>query len=175
MAQAVKVFLRVFAGQIGRGCSMARFPVEQFDKVHDLLTKTLKLSYSTRIGVCELDGYHVYTSYDNVQNKNVSFCIRRKNGEPFWNICDACISRYGSFSDEKLNKIFNGLKEIGVDLSLPSINFEYIPPIPSDVADKYRVADYNKWMSKVDPITIEEVQEMEKRWYEDALAKGSYN
>jgi hypothetical protein len=152
---------------------MARFPVDQFETVKELL-KSMNFCYSNKISVFEIEGKHVFTFYDSSARKSYSFCLRRKNGEPCWNICQTCIFRYHNTPDDVLLKIFASLKEKGIDLSLPKVNFEYIPPISTEEADKFRHPDYERAWCPVDSFDIEKAQEFEKGWYEDAIAKGVY-
>ena len=126
----VLCFLRTFMGQYGRLCSLARFPVEEFENVKKLLD-TMKWRYTNNIGSAEYKGYHAFTHYDHMSRKSFSFCLRRKNGEPYWNICQSDCDYYIATPDDVLLDVFSSLKKGGATLVLPSVNFEYISPITS--------------------------------------------
>jgi hypothetical protein len=166
-SETTPFFLRTFYGQteIDRpACSMARFPVEQFDKAKKLMT-IAGFSYTDRVGVCEMDWKHVFTLWLPGRRPQ-SLCFRRKNGEDCWNICQTHVLKYDDVDSTNLTNIFTTLKNGGVDLRLPTVNWEYIPP--QQTTEPY--PDYERY-GPVDPVNIENAQVNEKKWHDDMVTK----
>lgn len=173
-SSAPKRFLHMFYGQDDlSGGSYARFPVDELEKVKKILRDN-KISIDERIGCCELDGKMCATKLmlDDSGWKSRGFAIRRKNGEPFWNICPLSCAYIPNMKFKNLEEIFLILKENGVLLTLPSYDFEPIPRVSVEEANKHR-SDIRGW-SIVDSIDIEESLKIEKIWYENSLEKGFY-
>lgn len=153
-------FLRTFNGRGTYSLSYARFPVEELDKVLAILVAN-KCWVTQRIGCYELDGK--YCIVKQIDRKSCGFSIRRKNGEPCWNICLLNGNMHPNISFEDLADIFSLLKDGGVSLSLPKEHCEYIPPITKEEADKNR-DEIVLLRHPVDKTNVEDAQVEELKW-----------
>jgi hypothetical protein len=147
--------------------SYARFPHDQLQKVLDIL-KQHEYSYNDRIGKQEMDGQIYFLKNAGFLNRYAT--IRRKNGEPYWNITDLVFRDCAQFTDQMYSELFKILTTNGVDLVLPQKDWEYIPPITKEEAAKYTLEKAGPW-TNTDSFTILQAQEVELEWYNKEVEK----
>lgn len=163
-------FLRVFYGRdSSRSLSYARFPFEELEKVTQIL-ECNNCQVTRKIGWHELDGKYCCLKY--IAGGIYGFALRRNNGEPMWNICLLVDNYHKNIQLEELAKVFETLKENGINLTLPKVEFEYIPPVSAEVSARYR-EEINGWYSAVDQIDIAEIQEIEAEWHQEHVNRSN--
>lgn len=158
--QEILPFLRTFYGHhSGVSNSYGRFPYEQLEAVLKLVNDDSKY-LKTTINRAEIDRFIAIRTMFPTKY----ILLRRKNGEPYWNICLVKSHIFNDFDNDDLFNFITMLKDNKIDVILAKTRNEYIPPITEEESKKYLDPDVNKWDSITDSNNILKVQEFELEW-----------
>lgn len=157
-------FLRSFNGHhSGVSASYGRFPFEQLEDVLKLVSNS---NYSqTRVDRAEVERFIAIRTMFPPKY----ILLRRKNGEPFWNICLVASHVFEDFSNDDLYDFITFLKDNKIDVVLAKTKYEYIPPITEEESQKYIDSRAGYYDSKTDSNNILETQKVELTWYKESL------
>jgi len=159
--QESNVFMRKFAGEASTlVCSLARFPLSQFDEVVKVLEK--ERYTKENFGADEFDGKHTFVGSSR---EGGWFMITRKIGESKWNIVRLGGSIHHSITDADLKHLVTVLRENKIDVDVPQTYLEYIPP--TDTFDPENPSETRS--EELSDVNIADAQAMEKKWHEDRL------
>ena len=154
-------FLKYFPGHGASSPSYGRFAYEDMDRVLELVKKNDRYYSTTRIGRMELDGKRCISLYGKwIQ-------IRRRNGEPFWNICKVRSHALPDFTDDDILKFVQFLRDNGVTVHLAEMDNQYITPLSEEKLGHIE-EDTRGWCT-TDSMSILAAQKMEQKWKREII------